>query len=130
MKRLYAAIETEEIDLEALAPRIYELQTQLKELQATKLSMQHEIQESEMRMLDLDTVLYFFEHLKDIVDHASLSYKKFVFAKLIEKAVVFPDRIEISARIPQGKVDPGEDCEKFEFRDEWYAKRDVNYFFQ
>ena len=126
LNRLYAAIETDEIDLEALAPRIYELRTQLKELQSTKLSMEQEIQESEMRMVDLDTVLYFFEHLKDIVDHASLNYKKFVFAKLIERAVVFPDRIEITTRIPQGKIDPEADGDEFEFRDEWYRGRDSN----
>ena len=103
LSRLFDALETGKLELEDLAPRIKDLRQAIERLEERKDELLEAKEARQTFQVDKETVLSHVRDLKRVLEQGSLSERKAALAGLIERIVVYEDKIEIEYRLPQSR---------------------------
>ncbi len=100
LSKLYAALETGKIDLEDLSPRIKELRTQQRELEAKRNDLLDAMNEDSPQALNLETVQEYVSSLKSILASSSFIEQKSFLRSFVKRIELNEPRVVIDYTMP------------------------------
>ena len=105
LNRLYNVLETADINISDLAPRLKELSSQQQELIGKRNELAKIVNDERPRPIDLDTVKEYVLNLKGLLESASLLERKMLLRSFVKNVAVDFPKITIDYYIPL----PGQD---------------------
>ncbi len=100
LERLYAAIETGQIQLVDLAPRIKQLNSQKEQLTATRWDLELKLSQRKIQLAEKELVNEYVEDLRKILDEPSLIGKKSFIRSFIKEIVITGEDALLTYTIP------------------------------
>lgn len=103
LDRHYEALETQQLTIEDLAPRIRTLRESIASLEEKKLKILESMEDGARPKVDLERVLRYAKRLKQTLKMGTFQERKAFLAGIIKKIVVDEKTIQIEYRIPTPK---------------------------
>jgi site-specific DNA recombinase len=100
LERLYDAIETGQIKLSDLAPRIQQLRQRQEQLQARRLELEMQLSDRRVELADMETVTAYVNDLHNFLSGSSLTEKKSFVRSFIKEVKVTGDDVLLAYTIP------------------------------
>jgi DNA invertase Pin-like site-specific DNA recombinase len=100
LERLYDALETGQIQLVDLAPRIQQLRQRRDRLQAVKWEMEQQLSDRRVELADSETVARYVADLHDLLSESSLAERKSFVRSFVKEVKVTGDEVLLTYTIP------------------------------
>jgi SMC interacting uncharacterized protein involved in chromosome segregation len=105
LERLYDALETGELQLADLAPRIQQLRQRQEKLQITRQGLESLLSGRRVELVDLGTVTQYVEGLHSLLMESTLAERKSFIKSFIKEVRVTDSEVVLNYTIP---MPPGE----------------------
>ncbi|MCJ7426528.1 MAG: recombinase family protein [Dehalococcoidales bacterium] len=100
LERLYDALETGQIQLADLAPRIQQLRHRHDQLQAARLELEQHLSDRRVELADKETVACYVSDLHNLLSESSLAEKKSFVRSFVKEVKVTGDSVLLTYTIP------------------------------
>ena len=100
LERLYDAIETGQIKLADLAPRIQQLRQRQEQLQTTRMELEIQLSDRRVELADIETVTSYVKDLHNVLNDSSLTEKKSFVRSFIKEVKVTGDNVLLTYTMP------------------------------
>jgi hypothetical protein len=100
LERLYDAVETGQIQLADLAPRIQQLRQRRERLQMTRWEMEQQLSDRRVELADSETVVKYVADLHDLLNRSSLVERKSFVRSFVKEVKVTGDEVLLTYTIP------------------------------
>lgn len=100
LERLYDALETGQIKLIDLSPRIQQLRKRKEQLQATRWDLELQLSNRRIELADAETVAAFVTDLRNLLNGSSTAERKAFIRSFIKEVEVTGDNVLITYTIP------------------------------
>jgi len=100
LERLYDAIETGQIKLADLAPRIQQLRQRQEQLQSTRMELEIQLSDRRVELADIETVTSYVKDLHNVLNESSLTEKKSFVRSFIKEVKVTGDNVLLTYTMP------------------------------
>jgi len=100
LERLYDAIETGQIQLADLAPRIKQLNSQKEQLRVKRWDIELQISQRKIQLADEPIVKLYIEDLRNMLNEPSLAGKKAFIRSFVKEIVVTGEEVVLTYTIP------------------------------
>jgi site-specific DNA recombinase len=100
LERLYDAIETGQIQLADLAPRIQQLRQRRERLQAARWEMEQQLSDRRVELADSETVARYVADLHNLLNESSLAERKSFVRSFVKEVKVTGDEVLLTYTIP------------------------------
>lgn len=99
-RRLYDALETGQIQLADLAPRIQQLRHRHDQLQAARLELEQQLSDRRVELADEKTVSGYVSDLHNLLSESSLAEKKSFVRSFVKEVKVTGDEVLLTYTMP------------------------------
>ena len=100
LERLYDAIETGNIKLDDLAPRIHELRDQQEKLQARRAQIDNFLSDRRVELASPEIVSLYINDLRNLLNNSSLSERKAFIRSFVKEVKVTGDDVLLTYTMP------------------------------
>ena len=100
LERLYDALETGQIQLADLAPRIQQLRHRHDQLQAARLELEQQLSDRRVDLADEKTVSSYVSDLHNLLSESSLAEKKSFVRSFVKEVKVTGDEVLLTYTMP------------------------------
>jgi site-specific DNA recombinase len=100
LDRLYDSVETANLKLDDLAPRIKDLKARKDNLQARKWELEWQMKERKLELADTATVTHYVQDLRDVLSNSSLAERKSFIKSFVKEIRVTGDKALLNYAIP------------------------------
>ena len=100
MERLYDVLETGQIQLAGLAPRIQQLRHRHDKLQAARLELEQQLSDRRVELADEEIVAGYVSDLHNLLNESSLAEKKSFVRSFVKEVKVTGDEVLLTYTIP------------------------------
>ena len=100
LERLYDALETGEIGLEDVAPRIQQLRHRQQQLQARKWELEALLPNRRAELANLETVTQYVADLRNLLNESSLTERKAFIRSFVKEVKVTGDEVLLTYTMP------------------------------
>jgi len=100
LERLYDVVETGQIQLADLVPRIQQLRHRQEQLQAGRLEMEQQLSDRRVELADEKTVSSYVSDLHNLLNESSLTEKKSFVRSFVKEVKVTEDEVLLTYTIP------------------------------
>jgi hypothetical protein len=100
LERLYDALETGEIGLEDVAPRIQQLRHRQQQLQARKWELEALLSNRRVELANLETVPRYVADLRNLLNESSLTERKAFIRSFVKEVKVTGDEVLLTYTMP------------------------------
>ena len=100
LERLYDALETGQIQLADLAPRIQQLRHRHDKLQAARLELEQQLSDRRVERADEETVAGYVSDLHNLLNESSLAEKKSFVRSFVKEVKVTGDEVLLTYTMP------------------------------
>jgi len=100
LDRLYDAVETGNLKLDDLAPRIKDLKARKDNLQARKWELEWQMKERKLELADTATVMRYVQDLRDVLSNSSLAERKSFIKSFVKEVRITGDKALLNYTIP------------------------------
>jgi len=100
LDRLYDAVETGNLKLDDLAPRIKDLKARKDNLQTRKWELEWQMKERKLELADTATVTRYVQDLRDVLSNSSLAERKSFIKSFVKEVRVTGDKALLNYAIP------------------------------
>ena len=106
LDRLYRAIETTDLDISDIAPRIREHRERERKLQDAAREAQSILSERRVRLDDVKTITAFAQDMSRYLNESDLTERRAFIESLVKEIVVSPGKVAIRYSIPISQSTP------------------------
>jgi site-specific DNA recombinase len=100
LDKLYDAVETGNISLDDLTPRIRELRSRQEQLLSRRIELEALMSDRKVELADLSTVKDYASDLRHTLDESPLSERKAFIRSFVENIIVTKEEAQLSYTIP------------------------------
>jgi DNA repair exonuclease SbcCD ATPase subunit len=108
LERLYDAIETGQIKLADLAPRIQQLRQQQEQLHMIRIELETQLSDRRVELADIETVTSYVKDIHHVLNESSLTEKKSFVRSFVKEVRVTGDNVLLTytmPMLPKGKIE-------------------------
>ena len=98
--RLYDALETGQVQIADLAPRISQLRQQHEQLQAKRLELETQLSDRKVELADANTVALYVTDLRNLLSDSALVEKKSFVRSFVKEVKVTGDEVLLKYTLP------------------------------
>jgi site-specific DNA recombinase len=106
LDRLYDALETGQIKLEDLAPRIQQLRTRQVQLEATRGELERRLSDTRVELADMETVTNYVEDLRCLLGESSVAERRSFIKSFVKEVRVTDSDVLLTYTMPVANVAP------------------------
>ena len=100
LDRLYRAIETTDLDISDIAPRVREHRDRERKLQDAAMASEARLSERRMRLDDVETIAAYAKDIGVFLNRSELTERKAFLASFVKEISVSPDKARIRYSMP------------------------------
>jgi site-specific DNA recombinase len=105
LDRLYDVLETGNLNIQDLAPRIQALRQHQERLQTARWELDNLLSDRRVELADIETITTYVEDLRNLLNNSSLTDKKSFIKSFIKEVRVRGDEVTLNYTLPiSGKL--------------------------
>ena len=104
LNRLYDILETGELDVSDIAPRLRQHKEQKEEIQKLHNELLENVQSRKPFQLNAEDIRRYVRNLQELLDNSELAKKKEFFRSFIQSIIIDYPEVVVNYRFPAGEV--------------------------